>query len=557
MASPSRARQRPAPSVPPEQLPVHAVPGAAEGIPGVAERTAWRNLLGEGYARFALAAATLLGCSLFWVAPRPPMGDLAQHAGQVTLLHDLFTGTSRWADLVHVHAFTPYLVGYALATVLSLVMPALAAVKVVLTLSYVAFVVLCVRLGEQLGSDRRLVWLFLPGFFGFAFQVGMYTFLVASPVGLLFVSLAHRHADDPTRARGLVLLAAGTVLFFCHGLVFALACAIGIAFGLARGAPLAARLAPYAFFALLALAYVGVAHATDPLLSAKGTDIIGASQFDWEWQHSWGWHRVPSFLVFPLGSTLRDHALVPFAALLFAAPLLVGARAAREDRSALAPLAAVLLIGLLAPSVLMRTQYVYHRFALFLLPAYALAFRPASGTRRAGDTDARESSVRRVAGEAAVALACCAFLALLALRERRFAAESASFEPVLAAAAPGERALGIVASPDSPAVHYEYAHHSDPVWYQAERDGFVDFNFAAFLPQIVRFRPDHDPGNRGDVTGSSDRPDVDTRLYRYFFVRHLAPLPPDFFEAFRGDGCPITLVTESLPWSLYERHACK
>jgi hypothetical protein len=299
---------------------------------------------------------------------------------------------------------------------------------------------------------------------------------------------------------------------------------------------------------MLALAYVAIAHATDPLLSAKGTDVIGASEFDWEWQHSWGWHRVPSFLVFPLGSALRDHALLPFAALLFAAPLLVGARLAREDRSALAPLAVVLLVGLLAPSVLMRTQYVYHRFALFLLPAYAFAFRPR-------DAGARAGHALRLAGETTVALACCAFLALIALREHRFAAESASFEPVLAAAAPGERALGIVVSPDSPAAHYEYAYHSHPVWYQAERGGFVDFNFAAFLPQIVRFRPDHDPGNRGDVTGG-DRPDVDARLYRYFFVRHLSPLPPDFFEGFKGDTCPITLVTQSGPWSLYERHAC-
>ena len=35
---------------------------------------------------------------------------------------------------------------------------------------------------------------------------------------------------------------------------------------------------------------------------------------------------------------------------------------------------------------------------------------------------------------------------------------------------------------------YEYAHFAS--WYQAEKQGWVDFNFAAFRPQIVRFKPE-------------------------------------------------------------------
>ncbi len=38
----------------------------------------------------------LLAGALFWIAPRPPMGDLPQHAGQVALWRDLIKGTSPW-----------------------------------------------------------------------------------------------------------------------------------------------------------------------------------------------------------------------------------------------------------------------------------------------------------------------------------------------------------------------------------------------------------------------------------------------------------------------------
>ena len=65
----------------------------------------------------------------------------------------------------------------------------------------VFFVAAAVALRKDFDGDERLDWLLLPGYFGFAFQYGFYTFLVATPVGLLFLRLSRRFAGRASRRR--------------------------------------------------------------------------------------------------------------------------------------------------------------------------------------------------------------------------------------------------------------------------------------------------------------------------------------------------------------------
>lgn len=108
-----------------------------------AERVAERALL---YI-FVLAAALSV-----WAARYPPLGDLPQHAAQVTLALDLLRGESRWADIVTFNFFTPYLIGYGLIALLAQVFPIATAVKLVLSLSVLAFFWRPRRCG---GASRR------------------------------------------------------------------------------------------------------------------------------------------------------------------------------------------------------------------------------------------------------------------------------------------------------------------------------------------------------------------------------------------------------------------
>ncbi|MFL6662728.1 MAG: hypothetical protein ACJ8G7_11135, partial [Rhizobacter sp.] len=175
-----------------------------------------------------LFVLTTIGASLiFWLARHPPMADLAQHGGQVMLMRDLIFGEAHWGDVVRLNWFTPYLIGYMLALPLSLVLPIAAALKVLLSLAYLAFVYMCVRLRRHLGGDPRLDWLCLLPFFGLPYKWGFLTFLVAAPIALGVVLLTSRYAQRPSMARGAGVFGAGLLLLASHGLAFIFGWSVG------------------------------------------------------------------------------------------------------------------------------------------------------------------------------------------------------------------------------------------------------------------------------------------------------------------------------------------
>jgi hypothetical protein len=98
-----------------------------------------------------------------------------------------------------------------------------------------------------------------------------------------------------------------------------------------------------------------------------------------------------------------------------------------------------------------------------------------------------------------------------------------------------------------------------PTWYQAERQGFVDFNYATFLPQIVRYRADRAPNVFGRAVWAEypaagfDWERDQASVYRYFFVRSQRPLPASYFP---GGRCKPVMVKSHGEWSLFENVNC-
>src|ERR1051325_2681351 len=177
--------------------------------------------------RVLFMLSVLWGALIFWLAPHPPMIDLPQHAAQVALLRDMLLGKSPWAEFFRINLLTPYIIGYGLALPLSFFMPIAAALKLLLSLAYIAFVAMCVKLSRHYGADARLDWLFLVSFFGFAYIWGFFTFLVAAPIALWFILLADRYAAHATFKRALGVTVAGLILLASHGLVFLFASVVG------------------------------------------------------------------------------------------------------------------------------------------------------------------------------------------------------------------------------------------------------------------------------------------------------------------------------------------
>jgi hypothetical protein len=514
-------------------------------------------LSGERLDRVLLTCTVALAGALFWISPRPGMVDLPQHAAQVAMLRDLLAGTSPWSDLVRINYFTPYLLGYELALALSFFMPVLTALKLILTLTYYGYVVAGIKLREEFNGDKRLDWLFVPGFFGFAYQWGFYSYLVATPLAFLFLIFAHRYARAPGVRGGLLVAFAGIGLFFSHGLVFLFACAIGAAFiplFCRTLRQLIAALPPYLALGFLALAYNYAVHQNDLLVLGGAVNAVM-----WDWFSFEGWHRIFTFVLYTVATTRDDLYFLVGAAFLLVAPWLIGARLNGKNPAAGVMLVAVLIIWFCVPTDALGTSSLYQRFAIFLLPAYALAFREvAPGVEEPHSSKQHRSPDYSSFVRIAVMLFCWSYLGTLAVREHRFALASAPFEAVLAAAEPGQRALNVVMTPESTELHNQFTYLHYSVWYQVDKDGLVDFNFGVFLPEIVRFKPDRVPAavNQAMLNRSEkfNWRAMQGRQYRYFFVRHIAPLPHDIFK---NDECEVALVKEVGEWSLFERRDCR
>lgn len=524
-----------------------------------APNTSIGRISSERLDRLLLTFTVALAGVLFWIAPRPAMVDLPQHAAQVAILRDLIAGTSRWSDLVRINYFTPYLLGYGLALALSFVVPILTAMKLVMTLAFYGYVAAGIKLRDEFKADRRLDWLFVPGFFGFAYQWGFYTFLLATPLAFLFLMIAHRFARSPRFSGGVFLCLAGIGLFFSHGLVFLFACAIGAAFipcFCRTAGRIIAALAPYAVLGLLALAYFWALRHNDLMVpKAVGDAVDGAA---WDWGGPYGWHRSFTFLLYTVATMKQDWYFFMGAAYLLVVPWWMGARLNRRDPSAFVMIAAVVVIWFGVPAEALGTAALYHRFAIFLLPAYALMFRGVTPDEAPVPSRRLQWLDTALFARTVVVLFCWAYLCVLGVREYRFAQASAPFETVLAAAEPDQRALSLMFAPGSAAIRNPFTYLHYPLWYQVDKGGFVDFNFAVFLPQIARFRPNRLPAQVRqlmlDRPGQFDWHAVQGRTYRYFFVHHIEPLPAGLFN---NDECEVSLVKQAGDWSLFERRSCK
>ncbi len=492
--------------------------------------------------RVLLALTVLAAAGMMWLAPRLPMIDVPQHAAQVALWRDLLLGQSPWSEVVRINLFTPYLIGYGLMLPLSFVFSMEVTTRLVLTLAFLAFVALCMALRRQFGADRRLDWLFVLSFFGMCWKWGFLTFLVSSPVFLLFLLLAARHAQDPGGKRSLMLVLAGTFLLFSHGLLFLAALFLGGLLMLEqvwahRGEALVARFLPYV---VLSVICIGFRLATQQMEGAMQNHGFTYGTPLWQRPLTWLIHITDA----------EDHDNVGFLQLATAAalcaPLLYGLRLNR--RAPLVLLAGLFAILCIVPANAFETGGLFYRFALFLPPFIAFAFRAPAPM----DT----ASARSFGSGVVLAASCWLVLGMQGSRIAAFAQESKPFETVLAAAQPGKRALALILDEDSPAAVNERAYGHWGLWYQAEKHGFVDFNFAFFPPQVIRFRPDHkaimDEEERLSL-GQYVWPDRFINQYTYVFVRGSAEKVELVKKMSR---CPLAIVANDGLWFLLERGAC-
>jgi hypothetical protein len=504
------------------------------------------NLVKVEGMKILYAAFVAWGVAIFWLAPHPPMVDLPQHAAQIALLKGLVSQNSPWTNLFTVNCATPYLLGYGLALPLSFVMPVAAAMKTLLSLAYIAFVVVSVRVQQHFKSDSRLIWLFVPSFFGFCYSWGFFTFLLAAPLCLYFVLVADRYSETATVRKAFAILVVGLGLLLSHGLAFVLGWGTGMALLLLRAKKRVASLPlalPYAVLVLVSLIFYFYGKSVDAALILPSLPTnFGASPIQ----------RFVNALSFPLSSPhdiVSRFFLLFVIACLYLAPLFLRSHINWKNRASLVPFFCVCILFFGLPSFTDNTAFLYERFSLFLLPTFAwmLSSHPALS-----NTNSRVHSLASNIGMTLLIVGSALMLSMVSMRAWKFGQETEQFDALVRALEPKSRALGLIYSPKSLAAGNEivYLHYAS--WYQAEKSGLTDFNFAWFTPQIVRFRPTQRPAVN---VGFEWNPQLfnwnlhNGKDYRYFFVRGKGYDPNTIFQ---GAECIPKPAIRNDMWTVFE-----
>lgn len=502
------------------------------------------SITGRPLDRVALHATTMLAAGIFWLSPHPPMLDIPQHAGQVALLLDLLSDNPHWQDIFYINYFTPYLLGYGLWALLALIMPLGIALKILLMATFWGFVYSGCYLRKRCQADDRLDWLLLLAFFGFAFSWGFLTFLMAAALAMLYLAHVMQYSKAPDARTAIWLCIAGLALFFCHGLVFLLCMALGGLFAIGHARSfwgLVRRVLPYLVCAPLAITYY---------ISASSNPVTQES-FSLEILWRWDINRVVQFFILPVSGNATLMALV-VGLLAMLAPYLIGSRQRFHDMNWL-PFAFIVVIWVCVPQFAMKTSMLYHRFSLFTLPFYILLFKRPEPVNT--DSSKGRHAIALLASWL-LPLMTIAYLCLTATQFMVFAKESADFDHATQHVPDGQKVLSLPFDANSLATGDSQAYLHYASWYQAEHKGLVDFSFAWYMPQPVRFKIGMQPKVKPIFTNRpwllSELSDVGSR-YDYFFVRSSGR--PAKRLANR-DECVIQHQTSAGKWHIYRRVSC-
>jgi hypothetical protein len=495
--------------------------------------------------------ASLFATVPVWLPTFPPMTDLPLHAAQVASLGAMLHGGVPGDSPFYINWFTPYLAGYLLVYAVSSVVPIVIACKIVIAAAIAALPIATALLMTETGTDRRFALLVIPAMYGFAFHWGLLNFLVAAPIGLVFLWLTLRQARRPSAGGAIGLAVAINALFFCHAMTCLFFGAIGTAIMVLRASTpviAARRLLPLASVVPVMIAW-GTRTIENPLarqpvdwdlnwlITSQGYYGFSAA---WTTPGGFGWGRILGILPRLLGVVPGMLAAI-LGVTLFVIPWRAGARL--TPRYELwAPIVVCLATLLFAPSTLFGIALTFQRFTLFVVPFLLIMLSPAPAGRR---------WPRWL--WPACALVAAGWIAFVSANAIRFEKEAEGFPEIVARMEPGERVLSLIIDRDSTtAIAPVFLHF--PSWYAALRGGIVDPSVAGTHVQLVLFRPGFESAARlsdgfewHPAQFESGRFDVPP--HRYFVVRTSRD-PTTWVR--RGAACPVHVVHQVNRWWLFE-----
>ena len=474
--------------------------------------------------------------------------DLPQHAGQVALLNDFLLGNSNWLHLIEPNFLTPYLTTYLLIFALHKLFSLVIAVKLLLSFGFIAFVGMCIALRKQFNGNPSVDWLFFLGYFGYAWSFGFISFLIAAPIGLALIWAYCKFLESSSPLMAGFTVAIGSILLCTHGLMFLLF--MTICFGILFQNVVFHKFCfnksiPLLFLLIACIVFVASSQYFHP---SNIRDGFSFSYIYWDYDFL---GRIKEFLIYPLDHSMDKAKLL--SPIIFVACFVLSDRFNSLKSPAIIPFLVLSIIFFIGPTYALKIQYLYQRIAIFTIPFFSFLF---TQDVKVSNVKNRFNSNKLIAK---IVLITCIWTQLWIYGHgiRLYSKESKPFESLLQALDSGERALYLPINAESDALNRDnvYLHYGQ--WYQAEKGGFVDFNFAWTPAIVMRFKNvDPSPIKPGFEWAPSefDWKKNQGETFRYFIIKSKKLIQPEVF--FNGASCIPKQIFRDGEWQVYESQIC-
>ena len=399
-----------------------------------------------------------------------PLVDLPQHAAQVAALDELLKGKSTWTNLVELNFNTPYLVGYLSWLGLLQFFDIVLSSRILVILIFLCFIFSAIQLKNTLQSSWLVPWVAIPSFFGFCYEWGFITYLLAISIGILFFIQNIKWSNHPNIKQGLIVSLLGVILFYSHILSYLFFCLLSFIYFIynVEDKKNILKIIPtYFLFFCLLIFYLNV------------SDSLG-SQYTYGVKvmyHSIG-EKFFNLMIYPWSMT--DKSFIYPSLILLIIPFLMGYRISSEFKRYI-PLVILILVWFLLPHFMNNTYFIYERYSILFFLFFYLIFE-------------RKNDFKYSKYFSAIFLILIVFLMIEDYKNIFLAKkETVDFANTVEELPANKRVLGLIFEPISASgsTPFTYVHFAS--WYQAQKGGWSDFNFAWFHPQIVRYKPSKTP----------------------------------------------------------------
>ena len=483
-----------------------------------------RRATAGGVFRWAFLLCAGLSLWPLWSVEYPPMVDLPQHAAQVRIWQSYDDPALGFEDRYALRFVSPYLAGYAVSRVFAAAMPIPAAMKAVVSLALLGLPLSLLFLATRTGSARWASLLGFPLGYCFAFHWGFLNYLLAVPVGLVFVAVGLTRALEGSRRWHWGLALGALVLYACHALVFGVAVAVVGAHVLAARVPWQKKLQALGPLAVPCLV-IGTW-----ILWIRRTDAMTTTALLWSEPP---WERLAALPSMLLGGGQRWEAWWLGGLACLALPWLLG----RPRRDRALPVAVAVALYFLMPNRMLGTFFVYQRLAVFI-PLLALA---AVGE----EPSTRRSRIGRVLVVVFVAVWAAFLTGQFATIDR----EARDFDRVTATVRPDDSVLGLMFDPGTELGTGLPVFGHWVAWLEATRGSRTEFSFASSFPQIARYRPGRGPwSDPALLTRPASFEWSRDGHFDVYLVRSHEDRGPGFAQRVPG---PVEVVARSGSWWLY------